>query len=145
MRERPLTSLKVVGMGRAPFCGVLLGDRGADVIRIDRPEGPPARKVDVTSRSRQAIATHLKHPDASSVCLALVERGAVVIASSRPGVIERLALGPEPCLDRNPAHDAGNSGRHPVAMIPKFVPSNGVRGGRAIYQSANAQRGGGTQ
>jgi alpha-methylacyl-CoA racemase len=106
----PLQGLKVVemaGLGPAPFCAMMLADMGADVVRIERPGAPSvtgaAGRFDVTARSRTALALDLKNPLATSAVLALVEQADVLIEGFRPGVMERLGLGPEPCMARRPS------------------------------------------
>ncbi len=106
MRQGPLTGLKIVefaGIGPGPFCGMLLSDLGADVVRIDRKggggRGSPA---DVTSRGRRSVALDLKTPEAVEACLKLFESADVVFEGFRPGVMERLGLGPDVALRRNP-------------------------------------------
>jgi alpha-methylacyl-CoA racemase len=104
----PLTGLRVIefaGMGPAPFCAMLLSDLGAEVIRIDRPGGsetPIPTHLDVLARGRRSIAINLKHPEAVQTCLHLIERADAVLEGFRPGVMERLGLGPDACLQRNP-------------------------------------------
>jgi alpha-methylacyl-CoA racemase len=105
MRQGPLTSLKVVefaGIGPGPFCGMLLSDLGADVVRIDRKGGRGGNPTDVTSRGRRSIALDLKNPAAIETCLKLIEQADAVFEGFRPGVMERLGLGPDVCLKRNP-------------------------------------------
>jgi alpha-methylacyl-CoA racemase len=105
MRQGPLTSLKVVefaGIGPGPFCGMLLSDLGADVIRIDRKGGRGGAPTDVTSRGRRSVALDLKSPAAIEACLKLIEEADAVFEGFRPGVMERLGLGPEVALKRNP-------------------------------------------
>jgi alpha-methylacyl-CoA racemase len=105
MRQGPLTSLKIVefaGIGPGPFCGMLLSDLGADVVRIDRKGGRGGAHTDVTSRGRRSVALDLKSPAAIEACLKLVEQADAVFEGFRPGVMERLGLGPEVCLKRNP-------------------------------------------
>jgi alpha-methylacyl-CoA racemase len=107
----PLQGLKIVefaGIGPGPFCGMLLSDLGADVVRIDRiggPRGgsrPVSDKYAVTQRGRRSIAFDLKSPDAIEACLKLFESADVVFEGFRPGVMERLGLGPDIALKRNP-------------------------------------------
>ena len=111
MAQGPLDGVKVIefaGIGPGPFCGMLLSDLGADVIRIDRiggPRGgsrPAADKYSVTQRGRRSIAFDLKSPVAIEACLKLFERADVVFEGFRPGVMERLGLGPDVALQRNP-------------------------------------------
>lgn len=106
----PLHGVRVVevaAMGPAPFCGMLLADLGADVLRIDRPGGgaqaalfDPAR--DVLQRGRSAVALDLARAEGRAAALRLVGAADVLIEGFRPGVMERLGLGPAPCLAHNP-------------------------------------------
>jgi alpha-methylacyl-CoA racemase len=103
----PLSGFKVIelaGIGPAPFCGMMLGDMGADLIRIERAgvalEQDPAK--DPLLRNRRSIALNLKHPDGVGTALRLISTAHVLIEGYRPGVMERLGLGPDPCLKRNP-------------------------------------------
>ena len=102
----PLHGVKVIelaGIGPAPFCAMMLADMGAEVIRIDRAAAPPgARETDCLLRNRRSMALDLKHPDAIETVLRLVERADALIEGFRPGVMERLGLGPDACLARNP-------------------------------------------
>ena len=102
----PLTGLKVIelqGIGPGPFCGMMLADMGAEVIRIDRaasagrPAGP-----DVLARGRKSIAVDLKNADGVAAVLELIAAADALIEGFRPGVMERLGLGPDVCLARNP-------------------------------------------
>src|SRR6185437_16250042 len=106
MRQGPLTSLKIIefaGIGPGPFCGMLLSDLGADVIRIDRKGGGRGGSpTDITSRGRGSVALDLKNPAAIETCLKLIEQADAVFEGFRPGVMERLGLGPDVCLGRNP-------------------------------------------
>jgi alpha-methylacyl-CoA racemase len=105
----PLTGLKIVelaGVGPGPMCAMLLADLGATVLRIDRTQAAdlgtprPARFM-LVHRSRRAIALDLKQPAAAELVLQLAERAHALIDPYRPGVIERLGLGPEVCAARN--------------------------------------------
>jgi alpha-methylacyl-CoA racemase len=109
-RPGPLAGIRVVelaGIGPAPFAAMLLADLGADVIRVDRP-GEPSLPVplppesDLLRRGRPSVALDLKHPDGLATTLALVEQADVLLEGYRPGVAERLGLGPDDCLARNP-------------------------------------------
>ena len=104
MASGPLNGLKIVefaGIGPGPFCGMLLSDLGADVIRIDRP-GPGRDSVaDVTGRGRRSVCMDLKSPDDIEKVLKLLEKADALIEGYRPGVMERLGLGPEAALARN--------------------------------------------
>ena len=111
MAQGPLNGVKVVefaGIGPGPFCGMLLSDLGADVVRIDRKTGPvggsrpTVDRFSVTARGRRSVALDLKHPDAIETCLKLMEQADMVFEGFRPGVMERLGLGPEVALKRNP-------------------------------------------
>ncbi len=105
MGQGPLSGLKVLefaGIGPGPFCGMLLSDLGADVIRIDRKGVGRSGRTDVTSRGRRSVAMDLKSPAAVETCLRLMEGCDAVFEGFRPGVMERLGLGPEIALKRNP-------------------------------------------
>ena len=105
MRQGPLTGLKVVefaGIGPGPFCGMLLSDLGADVVRIDRKGGRGGAPSDVTGRGRRSVALDLKTPAAIEACLKLMAQADAVFEGFRPGVMERLGLGPDVALKRNP-------------------------------------------
>jgi alpha-methylacyl-CoA racemase len=108
-RGGPLTGLTVIelaGIGPAPYGVMLLADLGADVIRVDRPGGqagnPVPPELDLLNRNRRSIELDLKDPAARDVVLALARRADVVVEGFRPGVAERLGLGPEACLAANP-------------------------------------------
>jgi alpha-methylacyl-CoA racemase len=101
----PLAGVRVIelaGIGPGPFCALLLADMGAEVIRVDRPGAPPADRRDVVLRGRRALAIDLKRPEGVAAVLRLVEGADALIEGFRPGVTERLGLGPEACLARNP-------------------------------------------
>jgi alpha-methylacyl-CoA racemase len=105
MRQGPLSGLKIVefaGIGPGPFCGMLLSDLGADVVRIDRMGGRGGAPTDVTSRGRRSVALDLKDRAAVETCLQLMDRADAVFEGFRPGVMERLGLGPDVALKRNP-------------------------------------------
>jgi alpha-methylacyl-CoA racemase len=105
MGQGPLSGLKVVefaGIGPGPFCGMLLSDLGADVVRIDRKGQGRASPADITSRGRRSIGLDLKNPAAIETCLKLMEGADAVFEGFRPGVMERLGLGPDVALARNP-------------------------------------------
>jgi len=105
----PLAGVRVIelaGIGPAPHCGMLLADLGAEVIQIDRPGGPPTptpHHSDVTNRGKRRIVVDLKHPRGAEVVLRLAEHSDALIEGYRPGVAERLGIGPADCLARNPA------------------------------------------
>ncbi|MFD8261773.1 CaiB/BaiF CoA transferase family protein [Streptomyces griseoluteus] len=106
--QGPLSGVRVVelaGIGPGPFAAMLLADLGADVVRVDRPDGPglgidPAR--DVTNRNKRSVVLDLKAPDGAARVLDLAERADVLIEGYRPGVAERLGVGPADCHARNP-------------------------------------------
>ena len=104
-RQGPLADLRVVelaGIGATPFGAMLLADLGADVIRIDRPPAGDANPLsEVLGRGRRSVALDLKHEAAVEVALRLVARADALIEGFRPGVMERLGLGPAVCLARN--------------------------------------------
>jgi alpha-methylacyl-CoA racemase len=103
----PLRGVRVVelaGIGPGPHACMILADLGADVIRVDRPGGQPLTggPKDFLNRGRPSVALDLKHPDGVETVLRLVETADVLVEGLRPGVTERLGLGPEDCLARNP-------------------------------------------
>jgi alpha-methylacyl-CoA racemase len=103
----PLRGVKVVelaGIGPGPHACMLLADLGADVIRVDRPGGQPLTGGghDLLNRGRPSVALDLKHPDGVATVLDLVAGADVLVEGLRPGTTERLGLGPEDCLKRNP-------------------------------------------
>ena len=105
MGQGPLSGLKVLefaGIGPGPFCGMLLSDLGADVVRIDRLGSRRASPSDVTSRGRRSVALDLKVPAAIETVLKMMEAADGLIEGFRPGVMERLGLGPDVALARNP-------------------------------------------
>lgn len=105
----PLAGVRVVelaGIGPGPFAAMLLADMGADVVRVDRVSGGmggvvPASR-DLLARGRRSVAVDLKDPRGVEVVLRLVEAADVLVEGFRPGVAERLGLGPDACLKRNP-------------------------------------------
>src|SRR5262245_37499036 len=106
----PLTGTKIVelqGIGPGPYCAMLLAELGADVVRVDRLTAsglgiPKPAKYDLYNRSRRSIAVDLKHPEGVETVLRLVAQAEALIEGFRPGVTERLGLGPDACLARNP-------------------------------------------
>ena len=108
----PLKGIKIIeiaSIGPGPFCAMMLADMGADVIRIDRKatgDGPQFEylppRFDVLNRGRRSLALDLKAPEDIEKALELVEKADALVEGFRPGVMERLGLGPEPCLQRNP-------------------------------------------
>ena len=102
----PLDGVKVIeiqGIGPGPHCGMMLADMGADIIRVDRANaaGNPAQVSDVLARGRRSIAVDLKNPDGVETVLKLIDGADVLIEGFRPGVMERLGLGPDVCSSRN--------------------------------------------
>ncbi|MDE3065306.1 MAG: CoA transferase [Acidobacteriota bacterium] len=103
----PLDGLKVVelaGLGASPFACMLLADLGADVLRLERgdPDADAAPSWDLLNRSRDSVAIDLKSPAGRDLVLELLESADALVEGFRPGVMERLGLGPEVCLERNP-------------------------------------------
>ncbi len=101
----PLTGLKIIelaGIGPGPFCGMMLSDMGAEVIRVDRTGGHGGRSKDVLTRGRKSIAVDLKSDAGKEVILKLCEGADAIFEGFRPGVTERLGLGPGECMARNP-------------------------------------------
>ncbi len=101
----PLSGTKIIelaGIGPGPFCGMMLADMGAEVIRVDRP-GPARRAKDILTRGRKSIAVDLKSEEGKEVVLKLCEGADALFEGFRPGVTERLGLGPDECMARNPA------------------------------------------
>ncbi|HUF96721.1 MAG TPA: CaiB/BaiF CoA-transferase family protein [Ilumatobacter sp.] len=106
----PLSGVRVVelaGMGPAPFAGMMLADLGATVVRVDRPP-TPARPAawstgDIMGRGKHSVGVDLKQPDGVELVLDLCAASDVLIEGFRPGVAERLGLGPEQCMSRNAA------------------------------------------
>jgi alpha-methylacyl-CoA racemase len=107
----PLAGVRIVeiaGIGPGPFCAMMLADMGADVIRVDRagqvrggdPDAPPG---DIMNRGRRSVGVDLKSPDGVETVLRLVEQSDGLIEGFRPGVAERLGIGPDVCLERKPS------------------------------------------
>jgi alpha-methylacyl-CoA racemase len=109
-KRGPLGGLVVVEMasiGAGPFAAMMLADLGATVVRIDRPGGAyehavPGFGPDPMARGRRSLGIDIKQPGAVEVCLRIIERADALIEGYRPGVMERLGLGPEICIARNP-------------------------------------------
>jgi alpha-methylacyl-CoA racemase len=111
LRSGPLSGLRIIemaGVGPGPMCAMMLADAGAEVLRIDRPMPSglgmerPAR-FDLLARGRRSVAIDLKHPDGRDCVLDLVRKADALIEGFRPGTMERLGLGPEPCLTARPS------------------------------------------
>jgi alpha-methylacyl-CoA racemase len=105
----PLHGIKVLelaGIGPGPFCAMMLSDMGADVLRIDRAGSvgsiPSTPNLDVLNRGRRSVGIDLKNPDGVEVLLSLVEEADALIEGFRPGVTERMGIGPDVCRARNP-------------------------------------------
>ncbi|MYH99588.1 MAG: CoA transferase, partial [Acidimicrobiia bacterium] len=106
----PLKGIRVVeiaGIGPGPFAAMMLADLGADVVRIDRAdrvrdEVPDTSHPDLLNRGRRSVGIDLKHPEGADTVLKLVEGADGLIEGFRPGVAERLGIGPDACLARNP-------------------------------------------
>ena len=101
----PLTGTKLIelaGIGPGPFCGMMLADMGAEVIRINRTNETP-RFADVLARGRKSIAVDLKEPRGKALILELCKSADAIFEGFRPGVTERLGLGPDDCMAVNPS------------------------------------------
>jgi alpha-methylacyl-CoA racemase len=106
----PLKGLRVIelaGIGPGPFCAMLLADMGADVVRIDRTEAsglgvPMDKRFDINGRNRRSVALDLKAPAGRAAVLRLIGGADILIEGFRPGVAERLGLGPADCHAINP-------------------------------------------
>ena len=99
--------IEIAGIGPGPFCAMLLSDLGAEVIRVDRAstvadELPDFPSLDLLNRGRRSIGINLKDPEGVATVLKLIESSDALIEGFRPGVAERLGIGPEDCLTRNP-------------------------------------------
>jgi alpha-methylacyl-CoA racemase len=106
----PLSGYKIIeltGIGPGPFCAMMLADMGAEVLRVDRAQAvrggdPDHPSLDLLARGRRSVGVDLKHPDGVETVLRLVERADALVEGFRPGVTERLGIGPDDCLARNP-------------------------------------------
>ncbi len=106
----PLSGVKIVeiaGIGPGPFVGMVLSDLGADVVRVDRaqqvnPVNFGRKNLEPLYRGRRSVGVDLKHPDGVETVLQLVERADALFEGFRPGVTDRLGIGPDVCLARNP-------------------------------------------
>ncbi len=101
----PLQGIRIVefaGIGPGPFAAMLFADMGAEVIRIDRKGGRLPSKMEIYLRGRKTVALDLKKPQAVEAALKLIDKADALIEGFRPGVMERLGIGPDVCLARNP-------------------------------------------
>jgi alpha-methylacyl-CoA racemase len=106
----PLEGVKILeftGIGPGPFAAMMLADMGAEVLRLDRAQSvmggdPNQPSLDFLARGRQSVGVDLKNPDGIQAVLRLVEEADALLEGFRPGVMERLGLGPDVCLERNP-------------------------------------------
>ena len=103
-----LTIIEIAGIGPGPFAAMLLADMGADVIRVERPGGSMFTaahnpKLDFLNRNKRCISLNLKAAEGVDTVLTLIEKADALLEGNRPGVMERLGLGPDICLTRNPA------------------------------------------
>jgi alpha-methylacyl-CoA racemase len=102
----PLQGIKIVelaGIGPGPFCAMMLADLGAEIVRVDRKSNTNGKRpADVLCRGRKSIAVDLKNPDGVETVLKLIDQADALIEGFRPGVMERLGLGPDVCAARNP-------------------------------------------
>ena len=96
--------IEISGIGPGPFAAMVLADMGADVIRVERPGGGSfaTGPTDLLNRGKRCICVDLKKPEGVDVVLRLVEAADALVEGFRPGVTEKLGIGPEPCLERNP-------------------------------------------
>ena len=145
----PLKGYRIVelaGLGPGPFCCMLLGDMGADVVRVDSPSGYPIQEVDPLCRNRRSIVIDLKTEAGLAVLLKLIGKADALVEGYRPGVAERLGFGPESCLEQNPklvyARITGWGQDGPLAMAAghdiNYIALSGVlhaigqRGGKPL-------------
>tara|TARA_B100001540_G_scaffold41781_1_gene37121 strand:- start:1170 stop:2309 length:1140 start_codon:yes stop_codon:yes gene_type:complete len=106
----PLSGKRIVeiaGIGPGPFCAMLLADLGAEIVRVDRASAvpdimPDSPNLDLLNRGRRSVGVNLKTPEGIETVLKLVQESDALIEGFRPGVAERLGIGPEECLARNP-------------------------------------------
>ena len=123
----PLTGVRVVelaGIGPGPFAAMLLGDLGADVVRVDRPGGQGLAidpRYDVTNRNKRSLIADLKSDAGRTTVLDLAERADILVEGYRPGVAERLGVGPEPCHARNPGPRASQHDRSLLARVLSWL------------------------
>jgi len=129
-RPGPLKGLRVVemrGLGPAPFCCMLLADMGAEVLCVSPPAAPPLEPKDPLTRGRTPLVLDLKSPADRDRLLGVIARADVVIEGFRPGVMERLGLGPDACLALNPrlvyGRMTGWGQTGPLAQVPGHDPN----------------------
>jgi alpha-methylacyl-CoA racemase len=106
----PLSGVKILefqGIGPGPFCTMMLSDMGADIVRIDRARnvepGGEGLSLDFLARGRRSVGVDLKSAEGIETCLRMIEKADAILEGFRPGVMERLGLGPDVCLARNPS------------------------------------------
>ena len=100
--------VEIAGIGPGPFCGMLLADMGAEVILVERAGAAGVDMLDlgksaIINRGKRSVALNLKDPQAVDAVLRLTDSADALIEGMRPGVLERLGLGPQTCLSRNPS------------------------------------------
>src|SRR3954452_24507106 len=137
----PLAGVKIVelaGIGPGPFAGMLLSDMGADIIRVDRAQQVNPAQFDKVNleplyRGRRSIGVDLKNPEGVELVLQLVESADALFEGFRPGVTERLGLGPDTCLARNEklvyGRMTGWGQDGPMARTARRDPGSGARTG----------------
>jgi alpha-methylacyl-CoA racemase len=104
-RTGPLAGVRIIefaGIGPVPFAAMLLADMGADVVRVTRPGAPALDKRAIVERGRRVVELDLKSPPGVESALGLIDHADALLGGFRPGVMERLGVGPEPTLWRNP-------------------------------------------
>ena len=100
----PLSGFKIIemaGIGPGPFCGMMLSDMGAEVVRVERIGAGDKAPKDVLARNRRSSGVYVKRAEGVEAVLRLIDSADAVFEGFRPGVMERLGLGPEVCLERN--------------------------------------------
>jgi len=103
----PLEGVKIIevgGIGPGPFCGMMLSDMGADIVRIERKDGLSLSepKYSIYTRNRRSIFLDLRKPEGVETVLRMIEQADALQEGFRPGIMEKLGLGPDVCLQRNP-------------------------------------------
>ena len=137
MQHRPLSHVRVIDFGQylaGPLVGMMLADLGAEVIRIDPPDGPKWKDpaFDMLSRGKRALALDLETASGRDTALELVRRADVVIENFRPGVMERLGLGPDALRQANP---------NIVSLsLPGFASTDPELAGIAAWEAVIAAR-----